>query len=166
MSQKNSHCSYCGQAFAEGAAWPRTCAGCSHTSYVNPLPVAVILLPVDGGLLAIRRDIEPHRGKLALPGGFIGVGESWQEAGARELAEETGIRIDPREVKDFRVLSAPDGTVLIFGVAGERPAASLPAFAKNEETTECVVLTEATELAFSLHTQVVREFFARRPHPR
>src|SRR5205085_2744337 len=80
------------------------------------------------GVLAVRGAIEPRKGQLALPGGFVDLGESWQQAGARELREETGIVIDPGEIRDFRVLSAPDGTVLIFGVAGKRAARDLPRF--------------------------------------
>jgi len=39
------------------------------------------LIPVHDGLLFVRRGIEPRKGKLALPGGFINLGETWQEAG-------------------------------------------------------------------------------------
>jgi ADP-ribose pyrophosphatase YjhB (NUDIX family) len=161
MSKRNSHCSYCGHPFAEGQPWPRTCAGCAQTSYLNPLPVAVVLVPIDDGVLLVRRSIPPRQGMLALPGGYINLGESWQAAGAREVFEETGLQLDPQEIRDFRVLSAPDGTVLIFGLAGRRRAAELPAFAPTDEASECVVLRSPEELAFPLHTQAVSEFFAR-----
>jgi ADP-ribose pyrophosphatase YjhB (NUDIX family) len=164
MVKRNSHCSWCGGAFGDGDPWPRTCVRCGRTSYLNPVPVAVMVLPVDGGLLTVRRGIEPQRGKLALPGGYINLGESWQAAAARELREETGIEVDPGEVRDLRVLSAPDGTVLIFGEAGARAGTALSVFEPSTEASECVVirtLAEAEELAFPLHAQVVREFFAR-----
>ena len=162
VGNKNSHCSYCGAPFAAGAGWPRTCGACGAISYVNPLPVAVLLVPVDGGLLTIRRAIEPHLGKLALPGGYIGVGESWQQAGAREVLEETGVTVDAAGVVDVRVLSAPDGTVLIFGEA--RPLASVPSLSPNPEVSELVVLRAPEPLAFPLHTQIVNEWFARRAY--
>lgn len=166
MGKRNSHCSYCGAAFADTAPWPRTCAACASVSYVNPLPVAVLLVPVDRGLLAVRRSIEPQQGQLALPGGYVNLGESWQEAAVRELWEETQVRIDPAEVRDFRVLSAPDGTLLVFGAAARRTAGDLPPFAPTDETTERVVVTGPTEMAFPLHTRVVSEFFgAKRSSP-
>jgi ADP-ribose pyrophosphatase YjhB (NUDIX family) len=161
MHKKNSHCSYCGAAFAGGQPWPRQCASCGNTTYMNPLPVAVTLLPIDDGLLLVRRTIPPHVGKLALPGGYINLGESWQQAAARELLEETGVAIEPGEIRDFRVLSAPDGTVLIFGLARQRTSAELPAFALNDEASECVVGHASDEIAFELHRQAVDEFFGK-----
>ncbi len=159
-NERNSHCSYCGAPFA-GGPWPRTCDACGRTSYVNPIPVSVVLVPIEDGVLLVRRDFGPTKGKLALPGGFINFGESWQEAGAREVLEETCIRISADDVELFRVLSAPDGTLLVFGIVPPIEASALDAFVANEETSECVICRAPEELAFSLHTRVLGEFFAR-----
>ncbi len=164
MHEKKSHCSYCGQRFPENAPWPRAYAGCTKTSFVNPLPVAVLVLPVGDGVLVVRRAIPPRQGQLALPGGYINLGESWQAAAAREVFEETGVRVDPTKIRDLRVLSAPDGTVLIFGVAAPCAEADLPPFEPTSETSERTVLRAPAELAFPLHTQVLREFFAQNDH--
>jgi ADP-ribose pyrophosphatase YjhB (NUDIX family) len=123
--------------------------------------VSVVLLPVDDGLLVVRRDIDPERGKLALPGGFIELGESWQEAGARELFEETGIRIDPQVLSPFAVHSAPDGTILIFGLAPPWTG-PLPPFKPDRESSARLVIRQARPMAFSLHTRVTRDFFGER----
>jgi len=158
--KRNSHCSYCGAAYAPDQPWPRHCTGCGETSYVNPLPVAVALLPVDGGLLAIRRAIPPRSGLLALPGGFVDLGESWQAALVRELREETGIDGSAAEVTLFDVLSAPDGTVLIFGVLPPRFSSDLPAPAATAETTGWEVIHDPTGMAFPLHTDVAGRYLA------
>jgi ADP-ribose pyrophosphatase YjhB (NUDIX family) len=177
MPRRDSCCSFCGAAFAgadvEAKRWPRTCAACGNVSYKNPLPVALVLLPVDGGVLLVRRSIPPQVGRLAVPGGYIGLGETWQEAAARELFEEARVRIPASEISVFDVKSAPDGTVLVFGVAKPRASTTLPAFQPTDETTERTVITAPRtgsaapslaleELAFPLHKDVVSAFFARR----
>jgi ADP-ribose pyrophosphatase YjhB (NUDIX family) len=158
-----SHCHYCGHAYAADTPWPKRCAACGQTTFRNPLPVAVLVLPVDHGVLTVRRGIAPRIGELALPGGYIDHGEDWRAAAARELSEEAGIRIDSAPIRELRVLSAPDGTLLVFGLAPPVRASDLPAFQPTEETSERLVVTAPTMLAFPLHTQVLAEYFASRP---
>jgi ADP-ribose pyrophosphatase YjhB (NUDIX family) len=159
---KNAHCSYCGTVYAAGQPWPRTCVRCANITYLNPLPVAVVVLPVDGGVLCVRRAIEPRLGHLALPGGFIDVDETWQDAAVRELREETGVVIDAGEVSLLAAHSAPErGVLLLFGLVRSRTRAELGALEPTEEVSECIVLRQPEELAFPLHTRVLREFFAR-----
>jgi 8-oxo-dGTP diphosphatase len=42
-------------------------------------------------VLLIQRELEPHRGKWALPGGFVHLDEDLDQAAMRELWEETGV---------------------------------------------------------------------------
>lgn len=155
----HTYCSFCGSRFPEGLHWPRTCPTCHNTTYRNPLPVAVVLVPVGRGLVVIRRAVAPRIGELALPGGYINLGESWQEAGAREVMEETGLSLDPATIRDFRVRSAPDGTVLIFGLAESVDGSALASFQPTSESSECLVIEAPSELAFPLHSEAVHDYF-------
>ncbi|MEM7033942.1 MAG: NUDIX domain-containing protein [Chloroflexota bacterium] len=157
--RKNTYCSFCGHHFDKDQPWPRQCSHCQQLTYLNPIPVAVLLLPVGNGILTIRRNIEPRKGQLALPGGFIDGTESWQSAAARELYEEAQIQIEPDQISLFQVHSAPDGTLLIFGLAPHYPEATLPAFHPSAEISDRVIIYGTHTLAFPLHTQVTKAFF-------
>ena len=45
-----------------------------------------------GRVLLIRRSNAPYKGRYALPGGFVEVGETVEAACRRELEEETGVK--------------------------------------------------------------------------
>lgn len=159
MHTKNSHCSYCGARFSPEALWPRTCAACGGRSYLNPVPVVVVLVPAGGGLVVVRRNIEPRRGTLALPGGYIDLGETWQEGACRELLEETGIRIAPQEVSLYDVQNGLDHTLVVFGLAQPQPRSILRPFS-SAETQEVTLIDRLVELGFPMHTRVVERYFS------
>jgi 8-oxo-dGTP diphosphatase len=52
----------------------------------------------DGKVLLIRRGKEPLKGRWVIPGGTVELGETLEQAVAREVREETGIEVRPREV--------------------------------------------------------------------
>jgi 8-oxo-dGTP pyrophosphatase MutT (NUDIX family) len=172
MQDRLAHCTFCGARFTPGQPWPRRCAACGEISYRNPLPVAVVVQPIGtppagppdadrpDGLLVVRRGIPPARDRLALPGGFIEVGETWQEAAVRELREETGIDRDAADIRLVDALSALDGMLLVFGELP--PLESLPSFVPNDETLGLEVMTGPATLGFPLHTEVANNWFARR----
>jgi 8-oxo-dGTP diphosphatase len=67
-------------------------------SYQYPraaLTVDCVVFGFDGGelkVLLIERGLEPFKGRWALPGGFVRVEETLDEAARRELVEETGLK--------------------------------------------------------------------------
>ncbi len=64
------------------------------------------LILFDGGIVLIRRENPPYQGYYALPGGFVEVGETVEEAAKREAKEETGLEITL--LKLVGVYSKPD----------------------------------------------------------
>ena len=113
-------CPYCGEKVVEKSFGERKhsyCQTCDVILYENPLPaVAALVLNHQDQLLLVKRSVEPAKGKWCLPGGFIEVDESVEEAVLRELEEETGIKGEIEGLIDFfsqkgRYYSA----ILIFG---------------------------------------------------
>lgn len=73
--------------------------------------VDVALLTVRQGelcVLLVCRDGHPHRGRWALPGGFVMPGEDLDEAAARELEEETGLSPGLAHLEQLRCYGRPD----------------------------------------------------------
>lgn len=172
MATPHSHCHHCGTAFrSELQGNPeKLCSRCKMYTYLNPTPVSVILVPTfvhTGivGLYSVRRGIEPKKGMMALPGGFILEGETWKVAGAREVWEELQIEIsNPEEnIEAFGVESNPEGTrVLVFGVVRSGRALTVHDFKVSEEALERGIFTRILrreEIAFPSHEQMIDQYF-------
>ena len=63
----------------------------------------VVLTEIRGvrGVVLIRRGNNPYQGAWALPGGFLEADEELVDGAARELAEETGLRLDAGELRQL-----------------------------------------------------------------
>lgn len=153
------YCSFCAAEMPAQEGWPKTCASCSRPFFKNPTPVAVVVVPVDGGVLAVRRAIPPQIGQLALPGGFVNWGETWQQAACREVFEETNLVLQPEELSLLELISVPEGNLLIFCRAQPRTGAQVDLSFRNAEVSEMLVLHGPQELAFPTHTKMLGQAF-------
>src|SRR6185369_9977206 len=69
------------------------CPGCDFIFYLDPKVAAGVLVEREGGLLLLRRGIEPGYGRWVFPGGFVDRGEHPEEAAVREAREEAGVQV-------------------------------------------------------------------------
>jgi 8-oxo-dGTP diphosphatase len=72
---------------------------------ITPLLTVDALIIFEGKLVHIKRKNPPFKDRFALPGGFVEVGETVEEAAVREAKEETGLEIEL--VKLLGVYSEP-----------------------------------------------------------
>jgi ADP-ribose pyrophosphatase YjhB (NUDIX family) len=91
-------CSHCGakveQKIPSGETLLRAvCPACQTIHYQNPKIVAGCIPEWEGQILLCRRAIEPRLGFWTFPAGFMELGESTEEAAARETFEEANARV-------------------------------------------------------------------------
>ena len=71
-----------------------SCPACGLNYYINPAPaVAVVLEYPDGSIVLTRRKHEPRQGTFDLPGGFVEISETIEDAVIREIFEELNITV-------------------------------------------------------------------------
>lgn len=96
MSRIANYCPNCGASLAwqhqQGRERP-VCPQCNHIVYFDPKVAVVAFIQRDDHLLLIQRDIDPGKGKWALPAGFVDHDEAPEDAAIRETLEETGLHI-------------------------------------------------------------------------
>jgi ADP-ribose pyrophosphatase YjhB (NUDIX family) len=79
----------------DGDHLPRhVCPACGAIHYRNPKMIAGCVPEHAGRILICRRAIEPRRGYWTIPAGFMEVGETLQQAAARECQEEALARVE------------------------------------------------------------------------
>ena len=135
-------------------------------AYKNPTPVVVGLVFTGyNKILLVRRSISPHKGEMALPGGYVAFGEDWRVALAREIREEASIQVstDPKHMKIFDATSTPDGSkILLFAKVEKGGIKRTFKFKKNRETSERVSVDigyyNSPQVCFPLHQQVVNRY--------
>lgn len=89
------YCPKCGSKhFVKNDFKSKHCEDCGFIYYFNPLAATVaIIMNNKNEILVATRSKEPAKGTLDLPGGFCDSYETAEEGIAREVLEETGLKV-------------------------------------------------------------------------
>jgi len=91
--KKSRFCSACGgELLPLTGSWGRLCSSCRCEHFPSIHPCAIVLVR-RGAQFLLARKKEWLPGRYGLVAGFLDMGESLEECAAREVLEETGIRI-------------------------------------------------------------------------
>lgn len=115
-NKSHGYCARCGapSEVAE-AGWKRICTACDTEHFPRTDPVAIMLAIKDGKCLLGRQSSWPQ-GFYSCLAGFVEPGETPEQAGARELFEEAGIRSDPSTAEYLFCQPWPFPSSLMVGV--------------------------------------------------
>jgi len=119
---------------------------------VRPIVSVGAVIVLDDSILLVKRAHPPLQGQWSLPGGVVEIGETRDEALAREVLEETGLEIEIGPIVEVldRVQRAPDGRVEYHYVILDylcRPRAGVLAHGSDADDVRWVRVTDLHDYA-------------------
>ena len=133
------------------------CINCSFIFYQDPKVVAGTIFTLDGGIVLLKRGVEPAIGKWVFPGGYVDRGESVQEAAIRETKEESQMEVKLGSLLDVYSYARSPNVIVVYAaqvIGGE--------LAAGDESVEAGVFTAGKipweDLAFDSTKDALKDY--------
>jgi 8-oxo-dGTP diphosphatase len=126
----------------------RVCERCAHIHYAEPKIAVGVAVFRDDCLLLVRRTMEPGRGRWALPGGYLDIGEDPRIAAAREAEEEAGVQVSVGAVIDVFANPADEGGA-VFVLYAATWCSGEPVAGDDADAAQFFPREELPEIAFA-----------------
>jgi len=138
------------------------CPSCKAIHYENPRPTATLICPRGNSILLGRRAYSPGKGEWGLPGGFMELNETLEEAALRELKEET--RLDGKVNKILGTCShygSIFGDILLIGMVVDL-SDDISSMMAGDDISELYFfnINSLPNLAFECHQKIVNYYIA------
>lgn len=134
------------------------CPNCDFVHWDNPKPVTATLIPMNGGIVLVKRKFEPYVDYWCLPGGFMESAEHPEESARREVYEETGLDIEVSRLLHAAAPGRGINVVILFYLA--KPASGN--LQPGDDASEVRVFQQnelPPDIAFELHRNMIQQFF-------
>lgn len=137
-----------------------TCPSCGFVYYFNPVVGAGALVETGGGVVLVRRGVEPKAGLWCLPSGYVEADELAEAAAVRETQEETGLEIEIDDLLGvYSFGREPQTGVLILysahAIGGQLCAGDDAQEVQSFAPTE---MPPDDQIAFGTHLQALRDW--------
>jgi len=156
------YCIQCGNPLwlrGRARALHPTCPNCGWVYYEDPKVAVAVLVFMTGGVLLVRRGIEPFMGQWSLPAGFLNAREDPQAAAARECFEETGLQVQVANepLKVFFGREHPRGSDILLVYRAEVTGGSLH-YGDDADAVEYFPLDHLPSLAFKSTSTLLAKY--------
>lgn len=138
----------------------RACLACGFIAFQDPKVAAAVLVLLDGGLVLVKRGVEPARGRWAFPSGYIDRGESIEDGAVREVKEETGLAV---RTTGLVGLYSESGSAVILAVYSAQVIGGSLAPGHDADEAATFDLDDLPTLPFPHDDQILRDWRATRP---
>lgn len=119
----NGFCPFCGSGTVPvSAGHVRRCTGCGREQYPRTDPAVIMLITDDQDRALLGRGSTWPPGRYSALAGFVEPGESLEHAVAREVSEESGVRVVPESVRYRGSQPWPFPSSLMLGFFGRADA--------------------------------------------
>ena len=143
---RHRFCANCGSATALAkGGWQRNCSQCGAQHFPRTDPVAITLVEHSDGRLMLGRGLGWPEGRFSALAGFVEPGESIEEGVAREVLEESGVRV--RDVTYVASQPWPFPSQLMIGC-----------HARADDDVVTMDTTEMAEIAWFTRAEVAAVF--------
>ena len=116
-------CSFCGEKLSPSTKdFGRVCPSCKRVFYAPQSPAVIIAVERENKLLLAHNKAWPS-GRVSIIAGFVEPGESLENAVAREICEEVGIKV--KNIKYFGSQTWPFPNSLMLGFTAEYESGNL-----------------------------------------
>ncbi len=133
------------------------CVECDRVIYSDPKVAVAAIIPMDDGIVLLKRAIEPQIGMWSFPSGYVDRGEKLQRALEREVLEECGLVVSVGWL--VGVYSEVGQAVVLVVYQADVVSGELVA---GDETSDARVFAvdAMPELAFEHDDRIVRDWRA------
>lgn len=168
------YCPRCGQEYtsddfdSEGTFF--TCKVCGFKFFQNSKPVVALIIPKmkdKSQILLTQRAVDPHKGLLDTPGGFLNYAEDSLDGAIREISEELQIDITIEKIlftinESYAYQGLLNDVLVVFFLA--EPIDSVPKNIDNKENSDCrfykisEIISSPEKMAFKSDYKALKKY--------